>query len=80
MPQRLTELAWRMLVERCELVSKRRRIFMSQDKRRDWREICEQVLREKDAGRVNALLEELLDVLEERERTRSQRPSSPHSS
>ena len=69
-----------MLVERCELVSKRRRIFMSQDKRRDWREICEQVLREKDAGRVNALLEELLDVLEERERTRSQRPSSPHSS
>jgi hypothetical protein len=53
---------------------------MSQDKRRDWREICEQVLREKDAGRVNALLEELLDVLEERERTRSQRPSSPHSS
>ena len=43
---------------------------------RGWREICEEVLREKRTERVNALLEELLDVLEERERAHG-RPSTP---
>jgi pyruvate dehydrogenase complex dehydrogenase (E1) component len=34
---------------------------------RDWREICEDVVRESSSERVNALLEELLNALEERE-------------
>lgn len=39
---------------------------MSDSNRRDWREICYDVLREKRAERVDELLEELLDALEER--------------
>ncbi len=42
---------------------------MSQEKRKNWRDICEAVLREKDRDKVNALLEELLDSLDERART-----------
>lgn len=38
--------------------------------RKDWREICEEVLRTHDPNRVNALLEELLEALEERARNR----------
>ena len=34
--------------------------------RREWREICEEVLRETSTERVNDLLEELLDALETR--------------
>jgi hypothetical protein len=34
---------------------------------RDWREICEDVVRESSSERINALLEELLNSLEERE-------------
>jgi hypothetical protein len=41
---------------------------MNPSNRRSWREICEDVLREKDPERVNTLLEELLEVLEEYER------------
>jgi hypothetical protein len=44
---------------------------MVQDKRRDWREICEEVLQEADQARLNVLLQELLEVLEDRERWRS---------
>jgi hypothetical protein len=33
---------------------------------RDWREICEEVLKEKNSERVDDLLDELLDVLERR--------------
>jgi hypothetical protein len=44
---------------------------MNQDNRRDWREICEQALAEKDRDRLNALLQELLEALEDRERMRS---------
>jgi hypothetical protein len=40
---------------------------MVQDKRRDWREICEEVLQEADQARLNVLLQELLEVLEDRE-------------
>jgi len=43
---------------------------MSQDKPKNWREICEAVLREKDQDKINALLEELLESLDERARTR----------
>lgn len=39
---------------------------MTQGSRRDWREICEEVLRERSPEHVNRLLEELLDVLETR--------------
>ena len=39
---------------------------MRQDGRRDWREICVEVLQEKNTERVSALLEELLEALEER--------------
>jgi hypothetical protein len=39
---------------------------MRRGDRRDWREICEEVLLERaDTERVNALLEELLEALEE---------------
>ena len=41
---------------------------MNQGNRRGWREICAEVLKEKDQDRLNALLQELLDALEERER------------
>jgi hypothetical protein len=37
---------------------------------RDWRKICEEVLRERRPDRVNALLQELLKALEEREHER----------
>ena len=50
---------------------------MNQGKRRDWREICEEVLTERDQDRLNVLLQELLDALEERERAQSQEPSAP---
>jgi hypothetical protein len=43
---------------------------------RNWRQICEEVLREHDPDKVNALLAELLDALEERAATSSKRPSS----
>jgi hypothetical protein len=33
---------------------------------RDWRKICEEVLRETSSERLNDLLEELLDALENR--------------
>jgi hypothetical protein len=39
---------------------------MSSRRRRDWREICEDVLKETSPDRTNLLLEELLQVLEER--------------
>jgi hypothetical protein len=35
---------------------------------RDWREICEEVLKEKNSERIDDLLDELLDVLERRSR------------
>jgi hypothetical protein len=40
--------------------------FANKGNRRDWREICDDVLKEKSAQRVDELLDELLDVLEER--------------
>ena len=41
---------------------------MSAAEGRDWREICEDVLRTHDPKRINALLEELLEALEARDR------------
>jgi hypothetical protein len=41
---------------------------MGQGNRRDWREICEDVLRERNPEKVNALLDELATALEERSR------------
>lgn len=46
--------------------------IMEQREHRDWRIICEEVVQEKDSVRLNALLEELLEALEERERERKQ--------
>ena len=45
---------------------------MSQSTRRDWRELCEEILKSKDTDCVDDLLEELLNVLEERTRTHNQ--------
>jgi pyruvate dehydrogenase complex dehydrogenase (E1) component len=53
---------------------------MSPDTRKDWRKICEQVLREKNPDRVVALLEELLEALEERARTRAKIHTVPSDS
>lgn len=39
---------------------------MTLHNQRDWRKICEEVLRENDRDKVNVLLAELLDALEER--------------
>jgi len=39
---------------------------MTLHNQRDWREICKEVLRENDPDKVNVLLAELLDALEER--------------
>lgn len=41
---------------------------MGLDERRNWRDICEDVVREKDSARLNGLLQELLEALEERAR------------
>jgi len=43
---------------------------MSQSNRRDWRELCEEILKSKDTDCLDDLLKELLDVLEERAQTR----------
>jgi hypothetical protein len=48
--------------------------------RRHWREICEDVLREKDTNRVNALLEELLEALDEHTRNRKRKLTAPSDS
>jgi len=39
---------------------------MTLHNQRDWRKICEEVLRENNPDKVNVLLAELLDALEER--------------
>jgi hypothetical protein len=44
-----------------------RNISMNENKRRDWRVICEEVLQETNPARLNILLEELLAALERRE-------------
>jgi hypothetical protein len=43
---------------------------MSQSTRRDWRKLCEEILKAKDTDCVDDLLEELLEVLEERAQMR----------
>jgi hypothetical protein len=50
---------------------------MNRDNRRTWREICQEVLKEKDEDRLNALLQELLDALDKREQIRSEGTSAP---
>jgi hypothetical protein len=49
---------------------------MTRGNRRAWREICEEVLKERNEERTNVLLEELLEALEEHERIRAQPPAS----
>jgi hypothetical protein len=44
---------------------------------RDWREICEEVLRTKDDKQLNALLEELLEALDARARNREKLRTTP---
>ena len=48
---------------------------MSTGNRRDWREICEEIVRERDTDRSNALMEELLEVLDARARASKAQPS-----
>jgi hypothetical protein len=50
---------------------------MSRGNQRDWREICEQVLEEKNSERLNKLLAELLTALDERERNTLPQSSTP---
>ena len=40
---------------------------------RNWREICEELSRERDSERFQRLMNELLDALDDYERVRSQR-------
>lgn len=53
---------------------------MSPGNGNNWRQICEQVLKEKNPEKVTRLLEELLEILEERaangDQSRTSRPSS----
>jgi hypothetical protein len=49
---------------------------MTPGKQRNWRQICEEVLREHDPEKVNTLLAELLDALEERAATPSKQLST----
>ena len=51
-------------------------LAMMPGNRRNWRQICEEVLREHDPDKVNLLLTELLDALEDRAATASKRLSS----
>ncbi|MGC2196542.1 MAG: hypothetical protein WA628_17850 [Terriglobales bacterium] len=53
---------------------------MSPGNDRDWRAICEEVLREKNRDHIDALLEELLEALEERARARDKMRSVPSAS
>ena len=48
---------------------------MNERNRRDWREICVEVLREKQSNRLNELLEELLEALEDRAQKHGRRSS-----
>ena len=48
---------------------------MSTGNRRNWREVCEEIVRERDTDRSNALMEELLEVLDARARAREAQPS-----
>jgi len=48
---------------------------MSTGNRREWREICEEIVREGDTDRSNALMEELLEVLDARVRASEAQPS-----
>ena len=50
---------------------------MNRDNSRAWREICLEVLREKDEYRLNELLRELLDALDRREQIRRHSTSAP---
>jgi hypothetical protein len=50
---------------------------MSRGNQRDWREICEEVLSEKNSDRLSALLNELLEALEARDRKPGQGPRQP---
>jgi hypothetical protein len=50
---------------------------MSPANGRDWREICEEVLRTKDPKQFDALLEELLEALEARAGNREKWSTTP---
>ena len=50
---------------------------MGAAKGRDWREICQEVLRTHDPNHVNALLKELLEALEMRARDREKLRAAP---
>ena len=44
---------------------------MSERKRRDWRELCAAVSKERDSDRLGCLVQELIAALDEHERTSS---------
>jgi hypothetical protein len=50
---------------------------MREGNQRDWREICMEVLAERNTERVNVLLEELLDALDRRPEARSPQVPNP---
>lgn len=49
--------------------------FMSKSKPRKWRQICKEVLKEKDRNKVDGLLQELAVALEDRARKGANGPS-----
>jgi len=49
---------------------------MSEDKPRDWRTICEELVQQKEKAKVARLLEELAAALEERAKRREERAVS----
>ena len=49
---------------------------MNADKQRSWREICEELLKEKQTEKVDALLEELAQALDRRALERNPGPDS----
>jgi len=50
--------------------------LMSEDKPRDWRTICEELVQQKEKAKVARLLEELAAALEERAKRREERAVS----
>jgi hypothetical protein len=49
---------------------------MTAGKQRDWRKICEEVLKERKTEKVNTLLEELVQALDRRAREGDHAPDS----
>jgi len=59
-----------------EFLRKGESLRMTSSDKRDWRQICQEVVQERNPEKMDALLAELLDILEERSIARSKQPST----